>query len=84
MEGRFIAKNSGTILKKINCWGIFQGTWLGAVTPENIISGFRKAWIYPHNRNAILCVGSTTQQPERNQQTSTDGKENFKPNMQGM
>jgi len=72
------------VIKKFNFCRIFRGTWLSSVTPENIISGFRKGRIYPYNRNAILCVGSTTQQSEENPQTSTDGKENGEPNMQGM
>jgi len=42
------------------------------VTPENIISWFRKAGIYPYNRDAISNVGSTTQQTKR--ETATQQK----------
>ena len=81
---KFYAKNPGMVINKFNFCRVFRGAWLSAVTPENIISGFRKGGIYPYNRNAILCVGSTTQQSEENPQTSTDGKENGEPNTQGM
>ena len=40
--------------------------------------------MHPYNRNAILCVGSTTQQFKENPQNSTDGEENGLPRMQGM
>ena len=81
---KFYAKNPGMVINKFNFCRIFRGAWLSAVTPENTISGFRKGGIYPYNSNAILCVGSTTQQSKENPQTSTDGKENCELSTQGM
>ena len=73
------------ILKKIN---FCQSAWLSAVILQRILLQDLKQLesTYPYNRNAILCVGYTAQQSdsEENQQTSTDGKGNGKPNMQGM
>lgn len=37
----------------------YLDAWLSAVTPGNIVSGFRKAGIYPFNKEAISCLSSS-------------------------
>ena len=34
--------------------GIFREAWLKAVSPRNIIAGFKKAGVHPINRNKVL------------------------------
>ena len=41
------------IISKLNFSKIFAEAWLKALTPVNIVAGFKKCGIYPFNRNAI-------------------------------
>ena len=41
------------VISKLNFSKLFAEAWLRAVTPANIIAGFRKCGIHPFNRNAI-------------------------------
>ena len=45
--------NPGMIISKLNFSNIFAEAWLKALTPVNIVAGFKKCGIYPFNRNAI-------------------------------
>lgn len=41
------------VISKYNFSEVFAEAWLKALTPVNIVSGFRKCGIYPFNRDAI-------------------------------
>ena len=43
----------GMVISKLNFSGLFAEAWLKALTPANIVAGFRKCGVYPFNRNAI-------------------------------
>lgn len=47
----------GHVISKYNFSGLFAQAWLLAVTPSNIVSGFRKTGIHPFDRNAIPIPG---------------------------
>ena len=49
----FQQAHPGMVISKLNFSKLFAEAWLRAVTPANIIAGFRKCGIYPFNRNAI-------------------------------
>lgn len=42
------------MISKFNFCGVFREAWLKAITPTNVISGFKKAGIYPFDRDKIL------------------------------
>ena len=42
------------IISKLNFSKVYAEAWLKALTPVNIVAGFKKCGIYPFNRNAIL------------------------------
>lgn len=46
-------KNPGVVLTKFNFNKVFSKAWLRALTPSNIVSGFKKCGVHPFNRNAI-------------------------------
>ena len=49
----FYQKNPGRIVTKFNFMRLFSRVWCRAVTPANIIAGFRRAGVYPLNPNVI-------------------------------
>jgi len=49
----FYQKNPYKVISKLNFNGVFKSAWLSAITPSNIIGGFKKAGVYPFNRHAI-------------------------------
>ena len=49
----FYQKNPGKIINKFNFNTLFSEAWYGAVTPVNIIAGFRKAGVCPFNPDAV-------------------------------
>ncbi len=49
----FQQSNPGMVISKFNFSRLFAEAWLKALTPVNIVSGFRKCGIYPFNRDAI-------------------------------
>ena len=51
---KFYQKNPGLVISKYNFCGIFREAWLKAISPRNIIAGFKKAGIHPINRNKVL------------------------------
>ena len=68
----FYQKNPGLVISKYNFCGIFREAWLKAITPTNVIAGFKKAGIYPFNRDKVLL---STDNFENNQsETSKAGK----------
>ena len=50
----FQQKHPGMVISKLNFTELFAKAWLQALTPANIVAGFRSCGIYPFNRNAIL------------------------------
>ena len=67
---KFYQKNPGLVVSKYNFCGIFREAWLKSITLTNVISGFRKAGIYPFNRDKILLSTDNFD----NTQSSKDGK----------
>ena len=49
----FYQENPGQVISKLNFCRIFKPAWLKAVSPENIINGFKKADIFLYNPSAI-------------------------------
>ena len=49
----FQQHHPGMVISKLNFSGLFAKAWLQALTPANIIAGFRKCGVHPFNRNAI-------------------------------
>ncbi len=52
----FQQTHPGMVISKLNVSEHFAEAWLRALTPSNIIAGFRKCGIHPLNRNAIPVV----------------------------
>lgn len=50
---QFIVKNPGSKVSKHNFSSLFSEAWIRALTPHNIVSGFRITGVYPPDRNAI-------------------------------
>ena len=65
---RFCQKNPGLVISKFNFYGIFREAWLKAISPSNVIAGFKKAGVYPLNRDKILL---STDNSESSQSTNT-------------
>ena len=49
----FLHHHPGVIISKFNFSRLFSEAWMRALTPSNIIAGFRKCGIHPFNRQAI-------------------------------
>ena len=49
----FYQKYPGSVVTKFNFSRLFSQAWCLAVTPVNIISGFRRAGVYPLDRNVL-------------------------------
>ena len=50
--------HSGCSLTKPEFWEVFSPAWNSAMVPKNIISGFGKPGIYPHNPEAMAMAPS--------------------------
>ena len=50
---QFLVKNPGMQVTKLNFSSLFSEAWVQALTPRNIMSGFRTTGVYPPDRNAI-------------------------------
>ena len=55
----FLKTHPGTVVSKCNFSALFAKAWLLALTPGNIMSGFRKCGVYPfdHTKIPILSDG---------------------------
>jgi len=51
---KFYQKNPGLVISKYNFCSVFREAWLKAITPSNVVAGFRKAGIFPMNRQKVL------------------------------
>ena len=49
----FQQRNPGMMITKFNFSRVFSEAWLKALTPGNIVVGFKKCGIHPFNRDAI-------------------------------
>ena len=45
--------HSGRVLNKVNFWDVFVPSWNSSITPKNIIAGFKKTGVYPHDPKVI-------------------------------
>ena len=54
---RFMAKDPGRVIKRVDFGEIFSAAWYEAMTPKKITAGFRTTGIYPLNRRAIRLPG---------------------------
>ena len=50
---QFIQSNPGKVITKFNFNSLFSKAWLDAVTPANVVSGFKTCGVYPFNSSAI-------------------------------
>jgi len=57
----FFQANPGKVITKFNFVNLFVKAWSQAVTPANVIAGFRTCGIYPVNSAAIRVNSSNTQ-----------------------
>ena len=56
----FFQQKPGMVISKLNFTRIFAEAWLRALTPSNIIAGFKKCGIHPFNREAIPTTHEVT------------------------
>ena len=49
-----MSTNPGKVINRFNFTQIFSTAWTKAMTPANIVAGFRSTGIYPLNRYAVL------------------------------
>jgi len=56
----FLQSHPGQVITKFNFNGLFAKAWVAAITPGNLISGFKTCGIYPLNRLAINIPESTS------------------------
>ena len=54
---KYLQNHAGAIISKYNFCEFFTETWLLALTPSNVVSGFYKCGIHPFNPNTILSQG---------------------------
>ena len=52
----FIQKNPGRIITKFNFDRLFSQAWLRAVSPSNLIAGFKTCGVHPFNNKAVRPV----------------------------
>jgi len=57
---KFYYNYPGTVISKLSFNFVFRNIWLNAITPVNVISGFRKTGVHPFNRHAISCVSASS------------------------
>ena len=50
---QFLQSNPGKVITKFNFNSLFSKAWLSAVTPANVIVGFKTCGVYPFNYSTI-------------------------------
>jgi len=50
----YIHNNPGRVVNQFQFSSLFAKAWMRAMTPANIISGYKTCGIYPYNPDAIL------------------------------
>ena len=59
----FYQKHPGKVVSRFNFSRPFLRAWCNAVTPANVMSGFRRAGVHPFNPNAICCSEDSRSDP---------------------
>ena len=55
----FFHKNPGKVITKFNFNYLFSKAWFQALTPANLIAGFKTCGVYPLNRSIIVAPCSS-------------------------
>ena len=53
---QFLQANPGKIITKFNFTALFSRAWLQAVTPGNVIAGFKTCGVYTFNPKQLRCL----------------------------
>ena len=61
------------VISKLNFTELFAKAWLQALTPANIVAGFRTCGIYPFNRNAISFPDNGSSQANSSNLSNSNG-----------
>ena len=59
----FLQPNPSQVITKFNFNSLFAKAWVNAITPANLISGFKTCGVFPLNRAAIKIPGSIENDP---------------------
>ena len=73
---RFYQSHPTRVLSKINFNSVFRQAWYKAVMPANITGGFRKAGVFPFNRNAVKVIDYNVQHTGEGDLDNNVGGEN--------
>ena len=71
----FIQSNPGKVINKFNFNSGFSKAWLSAVTPANIISGFKTCGKYPFNSSAIVATSDNCSDSASNVDCNPSGND---------
>ena len=63
---KFYQKHPSLVISKLNFYLVFRQDWRNAVSPANICGGFKKAGVFPYNRNAMLMLEVAATIPVKN------------------
>ena len=61
------------VINKFNFCGLFKEAWLRAVTPDNVIGGFRKAGVYPYDPTRVSALKHAESNGDKSTSTDVDG-----------
>ena len=73
------------MITKFNFCGLFKEAWLQAISPENVIGGFRKSGVYPYDPKRIFALKETGESSsakssgDKSTSTDTNGEDSGKP-----
>jgi len=73
----FIQKNPGRIITKFNFNSLFSQAWLKAVSPSNLISGFKTCGVYPFNNKAVQPVSVHKNMAKSGEGSATESLESI-------
>ena len=51
----YLSSNPGKVVSYYNFTALFEKAWKKAMTPANIMAGFKVAGVYPFDRDAAIC-----------------------------
>ena len=51
----YLSTNPGKVVSYYNFTALFEKAWKKAMTPANIMAGFKVAGVYPFDRDAVIC-----------------------------
>ena len=61
------------VINKFNFCGLFKEAWLRAVTPDNVIGGFRKTDVYPYDPTRVSALKHAESNGDKSTSTDVDG-----------